>query len=130
MLRSVLVTFGAALTAAAAAACAQDPVAGQTAFVNQCQACHTIEAGAGHGIGPNLHGIIGQPAGSRDGARYSVAMRERGAAGLVWTEDHLRQYLTHPNRLVPRTSMMFPGISDPRQVDDLIAFLRQQTPGR
>ena len=120
----------AALTAWAVstpASAAGDPAAGQRVF-NQCRACHTINEGGRHGVGPNIWGIVGQPAGKREGFRYSAKMQELAGQGLTWTEDNLRRYLTNPRDLVPGGSMAFAGIRNPQQLEDLIAFLRQNGP--
>ncbi|GIX08777.1 cytochrome c family protein [Elioraea sp. Yellowstone] len=112
------------LAAAEPARAAGDPAAGQRVF-NQCRACHTVDEGGRHGVGPNLHGIVDAAAGAREGFRYSPAMRTRAEQGLRWTEDNLRLYLRNPRDLVPGGSMAFAGIRNDRQLEDLIAFLRQ-----
>lgn len=105
-------------------AMAQDPEAGQRVF-NQCRACHTINPGGRNGVGPNLHGIIGRPAGSIEGFRYSTPMRERAAAGLVWTEENLLAYITDPKAVVPAGSMSYVGLRNEEQRNNLLAYLRQ-----
>jgi cytochrome c len=128
MHRLLLASFGAALLWFAPPASAQDAAAGQRVF-NQCRACHTIDEGGRNGVGPNLWGIVGQPAAKREGFRYSASMRELADAGLTWTEENLRKYLTNPKDLVPRGTMAFAGIRNPQQLNDLIAFLKQNSPG-
>jgi cytochrome c len=128
MHRFMLASFGAALLGFAPPAAAQDAAAGQRVF-NQCRACHTIDEGGRNGVGPNLHGIVGQPAGQREGFRYSPNMRELAEGGLTWTEENLRKYLTNPRSVVPRGTMAFAGIRNPQQMDDLLAFLKQNSPG-
>lgn len=118
---------GAMLSVSAPAVASGDPAAGQRVF-NQCRACHTINEGGRHGVGPNIWGIVGQPAGKREGFRYSAKMTELAGQGLTWTEDNLRKYLTNPRDLVPGGSMAFAGIRNPQQLEDLIAFLRQNGP--
>lgn len=109
---------------AAAPARAADPAAGQRVY-NQCRACHTIDANGRNGVGPNLFGIIGAPAARSEGFRYSNAMRERATAGLTWTEENMRAYLTNPREFLPGGSMAFAGLRNQQQLDDLIAFLNQ-----
>ncbi|MFQ3622423.1 MAG: cytochrome c family protein [Acetobacteraceae bacterium] len=118
---------GFAVAGAQPASASGDPAAGQRVF-NQCRACHTIDQGGRNGVGPNIWGIVGQPAGKREGFRYSANMQELAAGGLTWTEENLRRYLTNPKDLVPRGSMAFAGIRNPQQLNDLIAFLRQNGP--
>ena len=102
-----------------------DPTAGQRVF-NQCRACHTIEAGGRNMVGPNLHGVVGRQAASIQGFRYSSAMRAKAEGGLVWSEENLRAYLRNPKEVVPAGSMSFPGLRNQQQLNDLIAYLRQQ----
>jgi cytochrome c len=128
MKRILLAATAAALAAATAPAAAQDAAAGQRVF-NQCRACHTIEAGGRNGVGPNLHGVVGRKAASVEGFRYSPNMRELAEGGLTWTEENLDKYLTNPKSLVPRGSMAFAGLRNEQQRRDLIAYLKQNSPG-
>lgn len=126
MLRPLLASMTLFLAASAAAQEAGgDPAAGQRVF-NQCRACHTVDAGGRAGVGPNLHGVVGRRAASIDGFRYSPSMRQRAEGGLTWTEDNLRAYLRNPKELVPAGTMSFPGLRNDQQLNDLIAYLRQQ----
>ncbi len=102
---------------------AQDAAAGQRVF-NQCRACHVIAAGAKGTLGTNLFGIFGKPAGAVEGFRYSANMKEKAAAGLVWSEETLRAYITNPKQVVPAGSMAFAGVKNEQQVNDLIAYLK------
>jgi cytochrome c len=128
MHRFMSATLGAALVALATPAASQDVAAGQRVF-NQCRACHTIDSGGRNGVGPNLHGIVGQQAAQREGFRYSPNMRELAEGGLTWTEDNLRKYLANPKSLVPRGSMAFAGVRNPQQLNDLLAYLKENSPG-
>lgn len=105
---------------------AQDAAAGQRVF-NQCRACHTINEGGRAGVGPNLHGVVGRKAASIEGFRYSAPMREKAEGGLVWNEATLREYLQHPKEVVPAGTMSYPGLRDAQQLNDLIAYLKQQS---
>lgn len=128
MHRLMLASFGTTLLWFAMPASAQDAAAGQRVY-NQCRACHTINEGGRNGVGPNLHGIVGQKAAQREGFRYSPNMRELAEGGLAWTEENLRKYLANPKDLVPRGTMAFAGIRNPQQMNDLIAYLKQNSPG-
>lgn len=124
MSRLVLPVLAAALALQALPASASgDAAAGQRVYA-QCRACHTAEQGGRNGVGPNLWGIYGSPAGKREGFRYSANMLELAQGGLVWNEENLRKYLTNPKDLVPRGSMAFAGIRNPEQLENLIAYLR------
>ncbi len=123
------VALGALLVIAhVAGARAQDAAAGQRVF-NQCSACHTINQGGANRVGPNLHGVIGRKAASVEGFRYSGPMRQKGEEGLVWTEETLHPYLRNPREVVPGTIMAYPGLRNEQQLNDLIAYLKQQSGG-
>jgi cytochrome c2 len=80
-----------------AGAHAQDADAGRLVF-KKCAACHQIGDGAKNGAGPVLSGIIGRPAGSYDGFRYSKYMLAAGQAGHVWDEDSIFEYISNPTK--------------------------------
>ncbi|NKE45233.1 cytochrome c family protein [Roseomonas frigidaquae] len=126
-MRRLTLTLATALALAPFAAKAQDgdAAAGQRVF-NQCRACHTINEGGRNGVGPNLHGVVGRAAGSIEGFRYSANMQE-WREGQSWTEDNLRTYLANPKSLLPRGSMSFPGLRNPQQLNDVIAYLKAQS---
>lgn len=114
------------LAGAAPPAAAQDAAAGQRVF-NQCRACHTVDQGGRNGVGPNLHGVVERKAGAVEGFRYSAPMREKAAGGLAWTEDNLKAYLRNPKEVVPGGSMAYPGLRNEQQLNDLVAYLKQQS---
>ncbi|MCX8132503.1 MAG: cytochrome c family protein [Roseococcus sp.] len=119
----------AALPLAATAQEAGNPENGQRLF-NQCRACHTANEGGRNGVGPNLHGVVGRAAGAVEGFRYSANLRERAAAGLVWTEETLLAYLRDPKAVLPQGNMSFPGFRDNMQnARDVIAYLRRNQGG-
>ena len=96
------------------------PERGQKVF-RTCSACHTIDAGASHGIGPNLWAVIGRPVASAEGfERYTPAMRSYGG---TWSPERLDRYLHQPMTEVEGTTMVFPGIPDAGDRADLIAWL-------
>jgi cytochrome c len=45
------------------------------------------------------------------------------AAGLIWTQDQIRIYLAAPRKVVPGTKMGFAGLTDPKKLEDLVAYL-------
>ncbi|RJF80503.1 cytochrome c family protein [Oleomonas cavernae] len=113
----------ATLALAAGNARAGDADKGAVIF-KRCTACHTIDAGGPHRVGPNLHGLIGRTAGTAQGYTYSKAM---AAAGTVWTAETLDPYLKDPRATVPGTKMSFPGVKKDDERADLIAYLENAT---
>jgi cytochrome c len=96
-----------------------DAAAGKIVFA-QCQSCHTTEAGVNK-TGPSLAGIVGRTAGSVEGFNYSPANAE---SGITWSEEQLYVYLEDPQRVVPKTKMIYPGQPDAQKRADLIAYLK------
>lgn len=105
------------------AAIAADPANGADIF-KKCRACHLVGDNAKHAVGPALNGIVGSKAGSADGYAYSDNLRELGHAGMLWTEEQLGRYLENPKAVVPKGKMAFPGLADPQDRVDLIAYLK------
>lgn len=100
---------------------AQDAAAGEKTFI-VCRACHQIGPGAKNAVGPVLNGVVGRKAGTYPGYDYSSANKN---SGIVWTPEELQKYLENPQKVVPGTKMIFPGLHNPEQVKNVIAFLEQ-----
>ena len=113
----------AALAAALAVA---DIVAGET-IADRCLACHSLEQGGRHGIGPNLFGIFGASVAAAEGYDYSAAMSARGEAGELWTLEALNSFLESPAVAMPGTRMGFVGISNEADRMNIMAFLQSRT---
>lgn len=103
---------------------AANGAAGATIFEQDCAGCHTIQAGAANGIGPNLHGLFGRKAGGGRGYAYSAAMR---TAGIVWSARTLDAFIAAPQDVVPGNKMPFAGISEAEQRQRLVAYLEAAT---
>ena len=104
---------------------AASPERGEQVFL-VCRACHMIEAGAPHTIGPNLRGVVGRPVASAEGYdRYTPGISSYGGA---WSPERLERYLRQPMVEVEATTMVFPGVPDARDRADLIAWLNRNSP--
>lgn len=95
-----------------------DAAAGEVVFA-QCRTCHLIEEGK-NGVGPSLYGVVGRTAGSIEGFRYSDA---NANSGVTWTPEVLFEYLEAPREFMPGTRMAFPGLKNPQDRADVIAYL-------
>ena len=108
----------ASLVLGANPAPAADVEAGKIAF-KKCALCHTAEPGKNK-IGPSLFGVVGRKSGSVDNFSYSEAMKN---FDHTWDAESLDTYLADPRAVVPGTKMIFPGIKDKTERDDVIAYL-------
>ncbi len=115
-----------ALTVGAAHA-AGDPAAGEQVF-KKCAACHAVGEGAKNRVGPMLNDLFGRTAGTGPDFKYSKAMIDAGAGGLVWTPVELSTYLHKPKDLVAGTKMAFPGLPEQADIDNVIAYLATFSP--
>ena len=102
---------------AGGAALAADADHGKQLFV-ACAACHNEKS---DGIGPNLKGVYGRKSAALDDFRYSNPMKR---ANLVWNAENLRAYLIDPQSKVKGNRMPFGGLTDPKDIDDVIAYLK------
>ena len=100
-------------------ASAQDADAGKKIF-KKCAPCHSIGPGAKHKVGPNLTGVIGRGAGTIEGFKFSEAMK---GSGITWDEATFKEYTADPKAKVPGNKMIFPGVKDELDRDDLYAYI-------
>lgn len=119
-MRSFVFVLSAGLLAAAPSY-AQDVAAGEKVF-SQCRACHQVGETAKNAVGPLLNGLFGRKSGTIEGYSYSPANKN---SGLTWDEATFRDYIKDPKAKIPGTKMVFPGLKDPKQVEDIIAYLKQ-----
>src|ERR1700693_2102238 len=114
-----------ALAASAGVAVAGDIAAGETLF-KKCMSCHSkLGETAKNMIGPVLNGLKGRKSGSVSGYNYSDANKN---SGIVWDEGTFKEYIKDPKAKIPGTKMVFPGIKNEKDADDLWSFLEQFGP--
>jgi cytochrome c len=100
-----------------------DVAKGEKLF-GKCVSCHTINAGGPNGIGPNLHGVVGEAIGKGAGGfAFSSALSGKGGN---WTFDLLNEWLTSPKAFAPGTKMSFAGLGKTEDRANLIAYLNTQ----
>lgn len=112
------------LTGVAAAEQRPDPtVKGERVFL-KCYSCHTLDLGPATLPGPNLMRIIGRRTANQRGFAYSEAMLRFAAGNGRWTAALLDRYIADPAKMMPGTTMAFPGIRDPAERKELLDYLR------
>ncbi len=123
-MKTALVISALAMAAAAQAAQAQDVAAGEQSF-KKCFPCHSIGEGAKNKVGPELNGIDGRHSGTAAGYSYSAANKN---SGIVWGEATFKEYIKDPRAKIPGTKMIFAGIKNETEINNLWAYLKQFGP--
>jgi cytochrome c len=117
----IMIILAAALVISTGPACAQDVAAGENSF-KKCAICHSIGEAATNKIGPELNGLDGRKAGTVADFSYSDANKN---SGITWNETSFKEYIKDPKAKIPDTKMIFAGIKNDKEVDDLWAYLKQ-----
>src|SRR5262244_118837 len=114
-----LVLIAVVLAASSGGALAQDVAAGEQSF-KKCMPCHSIGEDAKNKVGPAQNGLDGRKAGTVEGFNYSEANK---SSGITWNEQTFKEYIQDPRAKIPNTKMVFPGLSDEKDINDLLAYL-------
>ena len=116
-MRSTFWIASVAALAAVTPALAADANHGKELY-QACIACHSEKPDA---IGPSLKGVAGRKAAALEDFRYSAPMKR---ANLTWDDANLRAYISDPQATVKGNRMPFDGIREPKDVDDIVAYLK------
>ncbi len=116
-LKFAIMAAAVAFAGSAGAAMAQDAAAGEQIFVKKCKVCHQLGKNA---VGPDLTGMIGRKSGSVEGFNYSDANKN---SGITWDDKTFKEYITNPKAKIPGTKMVFAGLADEKERNDLTAYL-------
>jgi len=121
LMMRTLIVMAALIAASAYTASAQDAAKGEISF-HKCLPCHAIGDDAQNKIGPELNGIDGRHSGSVPDFSYSDANKN---SGIVWNEAQFKEYIKDPRAKVPGTKMIFAGIKNEQEINDLWAYVSQ-----
>jgi cytochrome c len=116
-----LVIAAAVLVASTGVSLAQDTGAGETSF-KKCMPCHDIGEDAKNKVGPELNGLDGRKSGTAPDFNYSDANKN---SGITWNEQTFKEYIKDPRAKIQGTKMIFPGIKNEKEVDNLWAYISQ-----
>jgi cytochrome c len=117
-MRAISIVLGATILAASVMPVAAADIEHGRALFAACAACHQEKPDA---LGPSLKGVVGRRSAALDDFRYSNPMKR---ANLVWDEASLREYIADPQAKVKGNRMPFDGLHDPKDVDDIVAYLK------
>jgi cytochrome c len=120
----MLVLTAAVLAVSAGAARAQDLAAGENSF-KKCLPCHSVGDDAKNKVGPVLNGLEGRKSGTVEGYSYSEANKN---SGITWSDETFKDYIKDPRAKIPGTKMVFAGIKNEKEVNDLWAYLKSFGP--
>ena len=109
------------LAASTGVTLAQDVEAGESSF-KKCGPCHDIGDDARNKVGPLLNGLAGRKSGTVEGFSYSDANKN---SGLTWDEATFKDYIKDPRAKIPGTKMIFPGIKNEKEAENLWAYISQ-----
>ncbi len=85
-----------------------------------CVGCHALAPGAPHGNGPNLWGIGGQRAATREGFVYSEALSR---SGFTWNRGTLTAWILATDVVLPGTWMVYHNTLQPEEVGRLVNYI-------
>jgi cytochrome c len=121
MMTKTLIVAVALIATSTEAGMAQDVAKGEISF-KKCVICHSIGPGAQNKVGPAQNGLDGRKAGSVPNYQYSDANKN---SGIVWNEATFKEYIKDPKAKIPGTKMVFAGIKNDQEINDLWAYLKQ-----
>ena len=90
----------------------------------KCAACHSITEGGANKIGPALWGVLGRPAGTVPGYKYSKAM---AAHGKNWSFEEMNGFLIKPKDWIKGTKMSFAGLKKAKDRAAVILYMNENT---
>ena len=100
-----------------------DIASGEKIF-KKCAACHSINKGGKHKIGPALYNVVGRKVGGVEDYKYSKALI---AYEKEWTFEELNGFLIKPAKWIPNNKMGFAGLKSEKDRASVILYLNQNS---
>ena len=96
-----------------------DIASGEKIF-KKCAACHSINKGGKHKIGPALYNVVGRKVGGVEDYKYSKALI---AYEKEWTFEELNGFLIKPAKHIKGTKMAYAGLRKDADRASVIKYL-------
>ena len=96
-----------------------DVTSGEKIF-KKCAACHSIDKGGKHKIGPALYNVVGRKVGGVEDYKYSKALI---AYEKEWTFEELNGFLIKPAKHIKGTKMAYAGLRKETDRASVIKYL-------
>ena len=96
-----------------------DVTSGEKIF-KKCAACHSINKGGKHKIGPALYNVVGRKVGGVEDYKYSKALI---AYEKEWTFEELNGFLIKPAKHIKGTKMAYAGLRKETDRASVIKYL-------
>ena len=96
-----------------------DIASGEKIF-KKCAACHSINKGGKHKIGPALYNVVGRKVGGVEDYKYSKALI---AYEKEWTFEELNGFLIKPAKHIKGTKMAYAGLRKEADRASVIKYL-------
>ena len=100
-----------------------DVASGEKIF-KKCAACHSINKGGKHKIGPALYNVVGRKVGAVEGYKYSKALI---AYEKDWTFEELNGFLIKPAKHIKGTKMAYAGLRKEVDRASVIKYLNENS---
>ena len=96
-----------------------DVTSGEKIF-KKCAACHSIDKGGKHKIGPALYNVVGRKVGGVEDYKYSKAL---ATYEKDWTFEELNGFLIKPAKHIKGTKMAYAGLRKEADRASVIKYL-------
>lgn len=88
----------------------------------KCISCHSLDNSKLNKIGPHLWGVFNRDKASVADYKYSSAITSKGGK---WDDEALFHFIHKPSQYIKGTKMSFAGISNYKDIANIIAYLKQ-----